>query len=202
MRLRIFYDILMNVIRFPFLTLKKNTYSILTCSLGGWNFRGCNIGDNVYIGNNSSAAFTDIGPFTCIASNVVIGGMEHAYWFYSINPRLNPHVRFGQRTRIGCDVWIGANVVIRQGVTIGDGAIIGAGSVVTHDIPENSIAYGVPARIVKPRMSQEQWQQVRLSHYYECRLAEAKKIISSLQLETSLGAISEKNDNKENSISF
>lgn len=52
---------------------------------------------------------------------------------------------------IGKDVWIGANVVILPGVKIGKNAIIGAGSVVTKNIPDNAIAYGNPAKIVKYR---------------------------------------------------
>ena len=48
---------------------------------------------------------------------------------------------------IGDDVWIGADVKINDGVKIGTGAVIGVGSVVTKDIPEYSIAYGVPAKV-------------------------------------------------------
>lgn len=181
MSLRSTYDILMNIIRYLFLRWKGNKYSILTCSLGGAAFRGCNIGEYVYIGRNTIANYTDIGPYSCISNNVIIGGMEHSYWFYSINPRLNPHVKFGERTRIGCDVWIGANVVIRQGVNVGDGSVIGAGSVVTHDIPENSIVYGSPARVIKNRFTEEQWRRVKDSHYYECKLDDAQNIINELQ---------------------
>jgi maltose O-acetyltransferase len=50
---------------------------------------------------------------------------------------------------IGRNVWIGASVVILPNVTIGDGAIVGAGAVVTHDIPPESLAIGVPARVVR-----------------------------------------------------
>lgn len=50
---------------------------------------------------------------------------------------------------IGNDVWIGANVVILPGVTIGNNVVIGAGAVVTKDIPDNSLAVGVPARVIK-----------------------------------------------------
>jgi len=53
--------------------------------------------------------------------------------------------------KIGADVWIAANCVITAGVTIGDGAIIAAGAVVTSDIPNNAIAAGVPAKIIKYR---------------------------------------------------
>ncbi len=47
--------------------------------------------------------------------------------------------------------WIGTGVIVLSGVTIGKGAIIGAGSVVTRDIPENGIAVGNPARLIKLR---------------------------------------------------
>ena len=46
-------------------------------------------------------------------------------------------------------MWFGANVTVTPGVTIGSNSIIGAGSVVTHDIPENSIAVGDPARVIR-----------------------------------------------------
>lgn len=47
------------------------------------------------------------------------------------------------------DAWIGAGVIILPGVKIGRGAIVGAGSVVTKDVPEGSIVYGVPAKTIK-----------------------------------------------------
>ena len=50
---------------------------------------------------------------------------------------------------IGSDVSIGAYTVIGHDVVIGDGCVIGAGSVVTKDIPANSIAVGVPARVLR-----------------------------------------------------
>lgn len=56
-------------------------------------------------------------------------------------------------TRIGADVWLGAGVTVLGGVTIGDGCVIGAGAVVTHDLPPNSIAVGVPATVRSFRSS-------------------------------------------------
>ena len=53
--------------------------------------------------------------------------------------------------RIGDRVWIGTGAIILDGVSIGAGAIIGAGAVVTKDIPENAIATGVPARVMRLR---------------------------------------------------
>jgi acetyltransferase-like isoleucine patch superfamily enzyme len=50
---------------------------------------------------------------------------------------------------IGSDVWIGAKATILPGVTIGDRCIVGANAVVTKDIPEGSVAVGIPAKVVK-----------------------------------------------------
>ena len=44
---------------------------------------------------------------------------------------------------------VGDNSIIMPGVTIGTNVVIGAGSVVTKDIPSNSVAVGVPARVIK-----------------------------------------------------
>lgn len=49
------------------------------------------------------------------------------------------------------NVWLGVAVTVLDGVRIGKGAVIGAGSVVTKNIPDNSIAVGAPAHVVKMR---------------------------------------------------
>ena len=51
--------------------------------------------------------------------------------------------------KIGNNVWIASGVKIVKGVSIGDNCVLGAGSVVTKDIPNNSIAVGVPAKVIK-----------------------------------------------------
>ena len=50
---------------------------------------------------------------------------------------------------IGEDCWIGGGAVICPGVTIGNRCVIGAGSVVTKDIPDDSVAVGNPARLIR-----------------------------------------------------
>ena len=56
-------------------------------------------------------------------------------------------LQYAKAIHIGNDVWIGAQVSILPGVNIGNNVVIGAGSVVTHDIPDNVVAFGNPCRV-------------------------------------------------------
>ncbi len=60
-----------------------------------------------------------------------------------------PDLEVTKPITVGNDVYIGNNVIILPGVTIGSRVVIGAGAVVTKDIPDNSVAVGVPARVIK-----------------------------------------------------
>jgi maltose O-acetyltransferase len=53
-------------------------------------------------------------------------------------------------TRIGRGVWLGARVIVLKGVTIGDNTVIAANSVVTKDLPNNVLAGGIPAQVIRP----------------------------------------------------
>ncbi len=52
------------------------------------------------------------------------------------------------RIRVGNNCFIGHSVIVLPGVTIGDNVIIGAGSVVSRNIPSDSVAAGVPAKVI------------------------------------------------------
>ena len=76
----------------------------------------------------------------------------HNVVFATLNHFLEPEKRkmtYSAPIVLGKNVWIGSNATILQGVTIGDNAVIGAGAVVTGDIPADTVAVGVPARVVK-----------------------------------------------------
>ena len=60
-----------------------------------------------------------------------------------------PDLEITKPITVGNNVYFGNNVIILPGVHIGDNVIIGAGAIVTKDIPNNSVAVGVPARVIK-----------------------------------------------------
>lgn len=60
-----------------------------------------------------------------------------------------PDLEITKPITVGNDVYIGNNALILPGVNIGNNVVIGAGAVVSRDIPDNSVAVGVPARVIK-----------------------------------------------------
>ena len=62
---------------------------------------------------------------------------------------LVPDLEITKPITVGNDVYIGNNVIILPGVNIGNNVIIGAGAIVSKDIPNNSVAVGVSARVIK-----------------------------------------------------
>ncbi|QIG81976.1 acyltransferase [Sphingosinithalassobacter tenebrarum] len=81
----------------------------------------------------------DIGPFTVILTGShEIGDSRKRAADVTAAPVV-----------IGDGTWIGGRCTILGGVTIGRGCVVAAGTVVTRDIPDNVMAGGVPARIIK-----------------------------------------------------
>ena len=111
-------------------------------------------GKNIHIGNNFTGNFNltildikevYIGDNVMIGPNTTITTVGHP-----ITPKgRREHMAQATEIRIGDDVWLGANVTVLPGVTIGNNVVIGAGAVVNRDIPDNSLAVGVPARVIR-----------------------------------------------------
>ena len=60
-----------------------------------------------------------------------------------------PEADYFGKIKVGDNTNIGWNTIILPGVTIGCNCIIAAGAVVTKDVPDNSVAVGVPARVIE-----------------------------------------------------
>lgn len=62
---------------------------------------------------------------------------------------ISPNATLAGNVTIGEGAWVGAGAVVIPGIKIGKWAIIGAGAVVIRDIPDNAVAVGNPAKIIK-----------------------------------------------------
>lgn len=98
------------------------------------------VGDNVTI---KSGVYLWDGLF--IEDDVFIG--PNATFTNDIRPRSKQYPAEFTKTFLKQGASIGANAIIICGITIGRWSIIGAGSVVTKDVPDCALVYGVPARI-------------------------------------------------------
>lgn len=105
------------------------------------------IGDNTICYSFAGGGIT-IGSNVWIAPNCYIIDCDHCI---KKDILIREQGALVKPVTIGDDVWLGAGVTVLKGVHIGNGAVIGAGSVVTKDIPENAIAVGVPAKVIKYR---------------------------------------------------
>jgi acetyltransferase-like isoleucine patch superfamily enzyme len=136
----------------------------------------CEIGDNVFIGNNTMIRSgvkigkdSIIGHLVMIESDTVIGERvtiqsqchitknaiieDQCFWGPMAMCINTQHISHGRGfkpnldgPKIGFGCRIGAGARIMPGVKIGDNATIGVGAVVTDDVPENQIWFGLPAR--------------------------------------------------------
>lgn len=142
--------------------------------------RKCIIGSYTSIGPNSVMNRAIIGQYCSFASDVMIGGEEHAYWDISTSNYLTEKGVTELDTIIGHDVWIGAQCYIRQGVKIGNGAVIGSNSFVNKDIPDYAIVAGSPARVIKYRFDDVIINAINESKYWEYPPKKAKQIIENI----------------------
>lgn len=115
--------------------------------------KGMIIGDNCHISGNvrfgSEPYLIRIGNGVRITSNVQFVTHDGGLWVlrnidYSLQEYdiIKPII-------IGNNVHIGIGSTIMPGVRVGDNVIIGCSSVVTHDVPNNSVVAGVPAKVIR-----------------------------------------------------
>jgi len=152
------------IVRYPFYVRKQGKLSIgvgfsanagLVLDVFGKDSQLI-IGDNVmanYRFHIGSAKYVKIGSNTLFGSDCTV--MDHSHGGYKGEFHSDPSIAPVKRELvsspiiIGNNCWFGDRVFIMPGVTIGDGVVVGAGSIITKDLPANSLAAGVPAKIIK-----------------------------------------------------
>jgi bifunctional UDP-N-acetylglucosamine pyrophosphorylase/glucosamine-1-phosphate N-acetyltransferase len=114
--------------------------------------KGARLGKGVHIGNFAEVKDSTLGP-----------GTKQGHFSYLGNATIGANVNIGagtitcnydgqhkHPTTIGDNTFIGSDTMLVAPVNLGHDAKTGAGSVVTHDVADNEVVYGVPAR-VKPK---------------------------------------------------
>jgi acetyltransferase-like isoleucine patch superfamily enzyme len=110
------------------------------------------IGDKVVFGrHNTVNCYLDveIGAKTLIADWVHITDFDHR--FDDLDLPIKDQGIVKAPVRIGPDCWIGVKVTVLRGAVVGRGCVLAAHAVVRSEIPERSVAGGIPARVIKRR---------------------------------------------------
>jgi acetyltransferase-like isoleucine patch superfamily enzyme len=105
---------------------------------------GCAFGYNNHI---TAVGRVTVGNNVLTANNVYISDNLHDYEDITV-PIMHQRVRFKREAEIGDGSWIGENACI-IGARVGKNCVIGANAVVNSDIPDYSVAVGVPAVVIK-----------------------------------------------------
>lgn len=140
---------------------------------------GVKIGNNVIFRNPRSCRVDITRPsLVTIGDNVDFNDnfqlLTHDWACTVFRNKYSDFVNSSGHVTIGSNIYFGANVIVLKSVAIGDNCVIGAGSLVTHDIPANSVAAGVPCKVI-----------CSIDDYYRRRklagLEEAKEYVRSIR---------------------
>jgi acetyltransferase-like isoleucine patch superfamily enzyme len=134
-----------------------------TITLGRWAWLGHGTKVRAHEGEVSIGAKTVLGQECTISAykNVSIGReciiadrvmmIDFDHGMVEVERPIREQGIYKRDVQIGHNVWIGYGACVLRGVTIGNNSVIGTSSVVTRDVPENTVAAGVPARTVRKR---------------------------------------------------
>jgi acetyltransferase-like isoleucine patch superfamily enzyme len=97
----------------------------------------------------SAYQHVSIGRECIVADRVMLIDFDHGV--VEVERPIRLQGIYKRDVRVGNNVWLGYGACILRGVTVGDNAVIGTNAVVAKDVPENAVAGGVPAKVIRMR---------------------------------------------------
>lgn len=166
-----------------------DTYQLHKNPVCYWRNRGAVIGNGCDIHTDATLGtepyLISIGNNVRINAGVQLITHDGGAWVLRHLDVSYKTVDLFKQIKIGNNVHIGTNAVIMPGVVIGDNCIIGVGAIVTKSVPDNSIAVGVPAKVIETideyinknrdrflqtsNLSPEEKQEIILKHLDKCK---------------------------------
>lgn len=123
--------------------------SILETGFGGFLKIGTDSSIHPRCQLNAYVSSIEIGSRVMVAPNCGFYPYDHG--IAPDLPIVNQPLESKGSIVVGDDAWIAFGTIVLGGVRIGHGAVVGAGSVVTRSVPDNAVAIGNPAKVVKLR---------------------------------------------------
>ncbi len=145
----------------PDVQLEIGRHATLRIGRWAWVGHGCKIrvhegeveiGAKTVIGQEctiSAYQYVSIGRECILADRVMLIDFDHGVTEVERPVRLQGIYK--RDVRVGHNVWIGYGACVLRGIAVGDNSIVGTNSVLTHDVPENAVVGGVPARLIRMR---------------------------------------------------
>lgn len=130
-------------------TLNKVGDDLKVGFLSYFVYRDVSVGDRCYIEENVVISLCDIADDVVVASKVSLMSGAHHHDVDDLEKTFLYTKPNSKRIYIGSNCWIGTHSIIMN--DIGNDVVIGAGSVVTKEIKDLSVAYGVPATKIRVR---------------------------------------------------
>lgn len=119
------------------------------------------IGDRCLIGRGSGVVAhlsVEIGSDVWTGHHVYITDQNHGY--EDITRPISEQLAPERPVRIGDGTWLGHGTIVLPGSTVGRHVVVAAGSVVTGELPDNCVAAGNPARVIRRYVDGDGWQRV------------------------------------------
>ncbi len=139
--------------------------------------KNCEIYDGVSWG--SEPYLISIGDHVRITNGVRFITHDGGVWVLRNREEQYKDIDIFGKIVIGDNTHIGMNVIIMPGVKIGKNCIIGCGAIVTKDIPDDSVAVGVPAKVIEDIETYIKKNECRFVHTKQMSAEEKKSYIQN-----------------------